>query len=97
QILNEFLLPHEIPIWHITAFINALLAWFLYLAADWFLRRYEHHKPIPEIFLEKGIHILTTVRAPLSLYTIACTLYITVKIGLKMNWPPLGTKLFPWP
>jgi len=94
--LNAYLVPQEIPLWHLCAVANALGAWLIYFMADWFLQKYRHEQLVPENLIEKVIHIHTTIARPLSFYTIACSLYITVNLGLRMKWPPLGAKLFPW-
>lgn len=93
--INAYLAPKEIPIWHLCALINTLSALFVYYMADWFLQKYRHGQPVPENVIERVLHIHKTISRPLSLYIIACNLYITVHLALKIKWPPLG-KLFPW-
>lgn len=94
--INLLIIPHEIPVWQLTAVTNAMITWLLYFAADWYLIKYKHEKPVPENLLKKVLHILTTIRWPLTFYTIFCELYIFVNWGLRVNWPHLGSKLFPW-
>jgi hypothetical protein len=92
NIINNYLVPKEIPLWHLFAVANALGAWLIFIMADWFLQKYRHGQPVPENYIEKVLHIHKTISRLLTFYIIVCNFYITVNLG----WPHLEVKLFPW-
>jgi hypothetical protein len=98
DVLNAYIVPPEIPPWQLAAAINAVLAWIAFFIADLLLVRSEKHQSLPGDWLNDAFRWVAIVRNTLSLYAIACTLYITVELALEGRWdlPPLGAKLFPW-
>lgn len=91
-----YVVPGEMPIWQVAAGINSVLAIGLFIFAGSALFRIEHDQAWPEGHVVRVLRVSTAVRGVFSLYTIACTLYITVRAASDWNWPPLGTKVFPW-
>ena len=88
--------PSILPIWQIAMGVNAaLLLGVLWYFRSW-LQRLDHARaPIPA----RAADILTwtsVVRRLLSLYTIICTGYLTVRAAIVMEWPRLGKDMFPW-
>jgi hypothetical protein len=96
RFLAIYVIPAQIPIWQIAAFVNALLAiaFFLFLGA--MLQRVGHPDAWPDESIEGTIRSFVFVRTVLTLYTITCTLYITLQKATTWNWPPLDARLFPW-
>jgi len=80
------------------AFVSALMGWGLYFLADKHLRaiKRDDRNRASDASIKRQIGIITVIRNVFALYTIACTLYITVAIGSRRRWPPLEIVLFPW-
>ncbi len=97
QFASIYIVPKEIPIWQLVSFVNALLAIGLFLFAGAQLFSIKHGEPrLAPSLVEKILRTTTFVRGTLTLYTIACTLYITVRAASDWDLPQLGTKWFPW-
>ena len=84
--------------WHIASFLNALIAWGLYLFADSLLARHARASESQSVkpWIGTAVSVTLFVRGVLSLYTIACVFYITASLAPNIDWPPLESKLFPW-
>jgi hypothetical protein len=99
DVLNAYIVPSEIPLWQIAAFTNAMLAWASFVFADLLLIRYASHQQIPsEEPLDGLFRAIGVTRTLIMFYTVSCTVYITLQIGMEGQWnlPPLGGKVFPW-
>ncbi len=88
--------PQEIPWWQIASGINAILTWLLYWLAAYTLERMDHPDAFDERNIEKGIRATYTVQKALSIYSIVCTLAITIAVASHLKFPHFGTKMFPW-
>lgn len=91
RFLSVYVVPEEIPIWQLASFINAVLAFGLFLLAQQVLAWNVTGK---QIFWT--IRSTAFVRGVLTLYTVICTAYITLQALPELELPRLGTKLFPW-
>lgn len=95
---DDLVAPGLIPWWQVASTVNSGIALVLFFYADWTLTRIRNED------LDDGARKLAdgitrtgaVVRAMLSLYTIACVLYIVSRLAWNMDWPPLGGRLFPW-
>lgn len=92
NLLNLYVVPTEVPAWHITAVFNALVAFVIYLVADHELFKLKRDLPVSEKAVDGFIRGATFVRGLSSIYTIGCTLWVTVDAARQMPWPGVG----PW-
>jgi hypothetical protein len=88
--------PFELPLWQIASALNASLAWiFLFRAQRHLLARHST-EAWPEVWVRKEYVAFQGVRTTLSLYAIACTLYLGLATACDAQWPPIRFILFPW-
>jgi hypothetical protein len=88
--------PAELPLWHIAAALNAVLAWaYFSLARRRVLARNKPTEAWPEGWIEREYVAFQAVRTTLSLYAIACTFYIAAATAWQTRWPPIHFILFP--
>jgi hypothetical protein len=75
---------------------NSVLAiGMFFLAGHWRVRlEYEHLAD--ETWPRRAFQVGLFLRRMLSCYTIACTLYISIRAASEWTMPPLGNKPFPW-
>ena len=97
-LLEPYIAPAQLPLWQLGAAVSAFLAWLLYFLADKHLRAIKRDDPnrASDASIKRQIWTITVTRSTLALYTIACTLYITISIAADYQWPPLEIVLFPW-
>ena len=94
---SNVIVPNALPPWQLAMLTNAILAWVLYLIADWALHRMRNGRLPAERFLDGFFKTMWLVRGTLSLYTIACSIYLAAFLSGRWPWlPALGTKVFPW-
>ena len=93
---DVYVQPTVVPIWQISAFVNSILAIGLFLYAGIVLFRIENNEAWSATRAERVIRGTAFLRAVLTLYTISCTLYLTIQAASDWNLPQLGTRLFPW-
>ncbi len=103
NIMTIYLAPRQlenvgvvVDLWHVTAFINALLAIFMFFYADLVLLRMKENQQWSEktaIAITGGNIFL---RGFLSLYTITCVLYVTIKAIPPETWQQFKFQLVPW-
>lgn len=84
-----YVAPAELPIWQVASFVNASLAFGLFLFTDTV-------ESWPDEYIERLLRLATFVRGILTCYTITCGVYITAEALEGLHLPRLGTKLFPW-
>ncbi len=86
----------SIPIWMWASLANALLVWGLWIFADNMLTKHARSgEPIPDS-VQTTLRSSLLARGALSIYTISCLLYTTAALVPTLDWPPLGSRLFPW-
>lgn len=95
-VFNEYMLPKEISLWHLAAFVNAILAIQIYYIADKYLILWRSNQIIKERLIDLKIKILTFCRDLLFIYIMTCILYITLTMAIKVNLYQMKVKLFPW-
>lgn len=96
RVLSIYVAPGELQWWQVVMVINSAIAITMYILACRWLVRIEHEVLSDEALPRRLFLIGMFIRPLLSCYTIACTLYITVRVAFDLQWPALGTKLFPW-
>ncbi len=96
EFLAIYVMPAEIPIWQLAAFINAFCAIGIFIYAKEASLRMDTGDPWSTKTVEAILRYSGLVRCALSLYMIVCTGYLTVQAATTWNLPKLGTKLFPW-
>lgn len=96
EILNEFVVPKSLPWWQVASGVNAILAWVIFLMADWYLPPPDKKPDAPRELLKLIYNSLTIFRNTLSVYSGACSLYLAIQVGTNSRLPPLGSHLFPW-
>lgn len=103
KILAVYLAPRQlegvgpvIDLWHVTAFITALLAIFMFYYADLMLLRIQEKQPWSEraATVVSGGSIF--LRGVLTLYTIPCVIYVTIKAIPPEAWREFSVRLVPW-
>jgi hypothetical protein len=92
DVLRHYLLPEEIPVWHIAAALNAALAWIILFQAEHDLT--QPLKPEESTTIQNKFKILLVIRNVISIYVSLCTLYITWQIATKFTLPRF--RFFPW-
>ncbi|MBT3013547.1 MAG: hypothetical protein KUF77_18615 [Candidatus Thiodiazotropha sp. (ex Lucina aurantia)] len=103
KVLAVYLAPRQlenvgmvIDFWHVTAFINSVLAIFMFFYADLMLLRMKENQPWPEkttIAIAGGNHVL---RSLLTIYTIGCVLYVTIMAIPQDAWQRYSIMFLPW-
>jgi hypothetical protein len=96
QALRPYVVPEAMPIWHVTSALNAAGSWGLYFVADYFYKDVKHGTEIPETTLHYLFTWTGTVMSLFAVYSLLCTVYITVQVASTLDWPPLGAKFMPW-
>lgn len=98
EVVQRIVAPVELPLWQVMSFVNAVLAWAFWFRARDHLIAHERRSAYawPEAWIRTEYAIFTVVRNTITLYVIACTLYIVATTALRANWPPLCLVLFPW-
>ena len=94
--LSIYVAPAEIPLWQLAAFINAFWAIGIFIFAGEALWGMDSGTPWSPKRVEFVLRVSSFGRCVLTLYTITCTVYLTVQEASSWNFPTLGTKLFPW-
>jgi hypothetical protein len=95
--LEPYIVPDQIPIWHVASVCNAVLTVVVvYGLAVWYLKEAEIGAEIPTSSLRIFLNTVFTLRNLLTIYTSLCALYITVQTAAKWDLPPLKARLFPW-
>jgi hypothetical protein len=97
----EVIMPDALPWWQVAGALNAGLAWVAYWAADAVLQRFEGKRAEGARAefgpaLEGAFRFFWFIRSALSIYTIACTIYLAAQLTGRWGLPPLGAKLVPW-
>jgi hypothetical protein len=92
---QQVLVLGSVPPWQLAAVVNAVLAWVLYIAADWLLHRAPRTVTAGGV-VDKAFKIVHVGRCTLSFYTIGCSIYLAALLSRRWVLPPLGTKVFPW-
>lgn len=88
--------PAEVPVWQAASFTNALLGWALFLIADGAWRTWRRHGRHPPSWVGAVMRAGAVLRPILSVYAIACSVYIAASLVEHWSLPPLGTRLVPW-
>lgn len=96
QVLSLYVTPAEIQWWQVAIVINSAIAIIMYIFARRWLVRIEHDVLTDEALPRRLFQIGLFIRPILSCYTIACTLYITIRATSDWELPALGTRPFPW-
>ncbi len=96
RFFSLYVAPAEIQWWQMAMVINSAIAIGMYILARRWLVRIEHKVLTDEALPRKLFQVGLFIRPILSCYTIACTLYITIRAASEWNLPALGSKLFPW-
>jgi hypothetical protein len=92
-VLGHYVLPDEIPLWHMAAALNAVLAWVIFFQAERHMEDSQFSIPQPDA-LQNRFKALLVTRNVLSIYTALCTLYITWQITTAFSIPRL--RVVPW-
>jgi hypothetical protein len=96
RLLDALVMPKAFPFWQITSAVNAILAWILYLAADWVVARWKRGSRINEKVIAAMLRWISLVRGGLSVYAIVCGIYLAAALSGRFNLPTMGTGIFPW-
>ncbi|MDF1789589.1 MAG: hypothetical protein P1U82_27250 [Verrucomicrobiales bacterium] len=98
EVVDAYVLPTHIAPWHVASVVNAVIAWGLFFLADFALSSEQRRGCLVgnRMAFGNAIAIVLLCRGLLSLYTIACVLYISAALLPEIQWPPLGPKIFPW-
>lgn len=90
------IVPVDVPPWQLAAVINAVLGVALFLASDLLLVRLRHGIHFSDYIWSPFIKWLRFCRGVLTIYTVACAIYIVAVMSERWVLPPLGTRFFPW-
>ena len=94
--ISLYVVPTEIHWWQCAMFVNSVIAIAMFILAKRWLVRIEHDQLDDETWRRRAFQVGLFIRPILSCYTIACTLYITIRAASDWSLPPLGAKPFPW-
>jgi hypothetical protein len=94
---RAFIVPEQLPLWHVTSAFNALASWCLYFLSDYYYKHWQEGVQIPENALRYLFLWLPLIMNTFTIYSLFCTVYITVQLTSTLDLPPLHAKLFPWP
>lgn len=98
EIFNAYFVPDAIPPWQYASLINCILAVSMFFIADFAVTNIDRDKgwdAVP-LALDYFVRIAKIIAGVLTIYTIACTVYIAYTLVPGIDWPPLGTRVFPW-
>jgi hypothetical protein len=93
---RPFIVPDELPLWHVTSAFNAMASWCLYFLSDYYYKEWQQGIRIPENALRYTFLWLPFIMNIFAIYAIFCAVYITVQVTSNVDLPPLHAKLFPW-
>lgn len=95
RFFSLYVAPDKIQWWQAAMVINSAIAITMYFLARKWSIRIEHDELSDETLPRKLFQTGLFIRRILSCYTIACTLYITIRAASDWSLPELGSKLFP--
>jgi hypothetical protein len=96
RFLALYVVPEEIPIWHMVHLFNSLLVVIFMIVARRALLRIELGLPLSQTRTKRLLGLINGIHWPLAIYPIVCMVYITVQAAKGWHWPHLGTKWLPW-
>jgi hypothetical protein len=91
-----YVAPAEIPKWQLSSLLNSGIAIAVFFFVREALVRVENNQPWPEHAVQRILGFTFSVRVLLTLYTILCTAYITLRAARDWNLPAIAEKWFPW-
>jgi hypothetical protein len=93
---TQLVAPLELPLWQIASALNGGLAWaYFFQGRRHLLARNKTTEAWPEAWVEREYVAFQALRTTLSLYAIACTLYIAALTAWQAEWPPIHFILLP--
>lgn len=96
RLLDAVVMPQAFPPWQISSAVNAILAWVLYLVADWITARWNRGLSVNAPVIEITLRWLSLLRGVLSVYTIFCLIYLAASLSGRFGLAPMGTGILPW-
>ena len=87
--------PSAIPIWQLSAGLDALLAWLVLGLADLALQRHKHRGLTEQNAIKLLLSAIGVLQVVLSLYAVAIILYTVATLYPTFALPPIGTDLLP--
>jgi hypothetical protein len=93
---RAFIVPDQLPLWHVTSAFNAMASWGLYFISDYYYKDLKDGVEIPKNALSYTFLWLPLIMNVFTIYSLFCTVYITVQVTSTLDLPPLHAKLFPW-
>jgi hypothetical protein len=93
---RAFIVPDQLPLWHVTSAFNSVASWGLYFLSDYYYKDWQQGVQIPETTLRYTFLWLPLIMNIFTIYSLICTVYITVQVTSNLDLPPLHAKLFPW-
>jgi len=95
KILNVYIMPNRIHLWHLVAFANAVFAQvFYFFLVDPFAKMLEKGMWKKEVIL-RVVKFYIFFSSLLSIYTIFIGIYLTVKASRDMEFPVFDLSLWP--
>jgi len=91
--LEPLVKPVEVPVWQVLSILNAIIAWSIYLYADWELSRRKYKSGCSDLTVEKILGTTILVRWMITCYTTICTVYIVYEIAKNSDPVP---RIFTW-
>lgn len=95
NVLDVYVMPNKLHLWHLAAGTNAMLALAGYYLLFERASRYLAVGAWSESRIELAIQSFSFFRGIISIYTIAVGIYLTTVTALSMAWPEWSWKLFP--
>ena len=93
-VVNIFLIPGKLPLWHITAFVNAVLALVVYFVTDRWYRQIQRGQFSNRNTADVSLRSYTFFAGLLSLYTMGCNIWIAILNSHRIHLPSVGD-IFP--
>jgi len=94
--IDRYLAPEDIITWHLAAFVNAILSWWMFFRADEYLHESSGGQSDIDAPAKKFFKYVGTIKNILTIYTLFCAIYITASLSARIQLPPLKFILVPW-
>lgn len=94
--IAHYLVPEAIPGWHVAAAINAALTWLIFFKAERYTFDSSMSANAPDSGMRNFFASSFAIRNLLTIYTTACTIYITFSLVGAIDISKVRVIGFPW-
>lgn len=93
---SAVIVPNDFPPWQVASAFNAALTWISYWATDAVLHRIAYRRGAFNAVVERYFRALWFLLGFLSIYTIACGIYLAAYLSGHWSLPSRGVRVTPW-